>query len=81
MTCAPAGRLTFGPSFDDAVALDQDFAGSDDLAVLDVEHARGVQNNGRLRLREDEDGQEERDDQSEDKSACRHNAGMLAEDE
>ena len=61
MTCAPAGRLTFGANLDDAIALDQHFAGSDDLAALDVEHARRVQDD-RWRLRfacVEKDGQEE----------------------
>ncbi len=45
------GMADVRSGFDDALTLNQDFTGSDDLSVFDIEHARGVQNDGRLRLR------------------------------
>jgi len=35
-----------GAGFDDALALYQHFAGSDDASGLGIEHPRGVQHNG-----------------------------------
>ena len=46
MTSAPAGCLTEVPDFDDALAFDQNLSRLHDLAVLHIQQARGVEDDG-----------------------------------
>ena len=46
MSSAPGGRVTWRTGFDDAIALDQDFARRNHIAGFDFEQARGVENDG-----------------------------------
>ena len=46
MTSASGGMLHRGADLDDAIALDENFAGLDHLAGFDVEQAGGVQHDG-----------------------------------